>query len=301
MNTVYNNPDLGSIRDTLRVVVRSLGAVQNAIQSGVSVVINKDHDLQTDSLESFFLKRGSAKSLADTVAHVGIIEMMKELYPSVFLVSEEDNSNKVDVLTEWVLFFDPLNGSLHYLQGGKEYEINLLLCRAGKPVLGLSYQPSQKLEYLAASDIHPIKVEKGEKKPLVLATCTSQVVLYNRRIKSKLLDQLQNAGYSVQPSVNDNVACLQILDGTVCAFLAITPYTWDVGVSGYILSMLGGFVANFDLQPLIYTTRRIPTFLASHDRKTAEKIASLINSLDNRKHDTTKEKPLFGEVYLQDI
>jgi 3'(2'), 5'-bisphosphate nucleotidase len=93
----------------------------------------------------------SPVSRADEVAHATIAEGLARAAPGIPVISEE-------AAAEWrgrtppdeVLLVDPLDGTVEFLAGRREYTVNIALVRGGTPVVGVIAAPALGLIWRGA-------------------------------------------------------------------------------------------------------------------------------------------------------
>jgi len=84
---------------------------------------------------------GSPVTLADKAANEIIMEGLKEITPSVPIVSEED-AERVDISnSDYFWIVDPLDGTRGFIEGNPDYTVNIALIKNGKSILGVVYAP----------------------------------------------------------------------------------------------------------------------------------------------------------------
>ncbi len=84
---------------------------------------------------------GSPVTLADHAADKIIRAGLKEIAPSVPLISEEDETHPDISGAEYFWLVDPIDGTRGFIEGNADYTINIALIRNGEPVLGVIYAP----------------------------------------------------------------------------------------------------------------------------------------------------------------
>jgi fructose-1,6-bisphosphatase/inositol monophosphatase family enzyme len=91
--------------------------------------------------------RGDIVTATDLAVEARIHEIIEAAYPDHRILSEETRS---ETDTEgWVWVVDPIDGTTNFFQGIPFFCINIALCLDGEPMLGLTYDPLQREEFLA--------------------------------------------------------------------------------------------------------------------------------------------------------
>ncbi len=129
-------------------------------------VYSKDFFVE-DKESSSFSEGSSPLTEADTAADKVIKERLKELYPSIPILSEEGKDIPYSLRKDWDKFFlvDPLDGTKEFVKRNGEFTVNIALISSGEPVLGVVYVPVKDILYYGSSD-GSFKVERGVKKRL---------------------------------------------------------------------------------------------------------------------------------------
>jgi fructose-1,6-bisphosphatase/inositol monophosphatase family enzyme len=93
--------------------------------------------------------RGDIVTAADLAVEARIHEIIEAAYPDHRILSEETRSDTG--LDGWVWVVDPIDGTTNFFQGIPFFCINIALCLDGEPMLGLTYDPLQREEFLAVT------------------------------------------------------------------------------------------------------------------------------------------------------
>ena len=82
----------------------------------------------------------SPLTCADKAANEIICDFLREKYPDIPVLSEEDNPKDIP----WDRFFavDPLDGTKEFIGGKGEFTVNIALIENGEPVKGVIYIPN---------------------------------------------------------------------------------------------------------------------------------------------------------------
>ena len=78
-------------------------------------------------------------SEADQQAETIIKEVLIKAYPKYKITAEESGSNEIKSEYEW--FVDPLDGTTNFIHGIPQFAVSIGLCKDGKPILGVIYDP----------------------------------------------------------------------------------------------------------------------------------------------------------------
>jgi 3'(2'), 5'-bisphosphate nucleotidase len=126
---------------------------------------------------------------ADKAANEVINQRLKERYPSIPIISEEnkaiDYSDRKD--WDWFWLVDPLDGTKEFIKKNGEFTVNIALVHLGRPVLGVVGIPARNQVYYASQGGGAFKLdEHGQVSPL--------------RIKEPASDRIALIGSRSHPS-----------------------------------------------------------------------------------------------------
>lgn len=113
-------------------------AMRAAVRGGALV-----RRLQSSSLTVQHKADATPVTEADTQAQVLIEQVLTNPSLAIPIVSEEGAIASEVQRRRWerVWLVDPLDGTRDYIRGGTEYSVNVALCVAGEPCLGVIYAP----------------------------------------------------------------------------------------------------------------------------------------------------------------
>ena len=89
---------------------------------------------------------------ADEAAQVALEAVLVDAAPEIPVVSEEGRIAAAAVRRSWrrLWLVDPLDGTKEYIRGGDDFSVNVALCEAGVPWLGVIYAPVRDRLYYGA-------------------------------------------------------------------------------------------------------------------------------------------------------
>ena len=90
---------------------------------------------------------------ADEAAQAALEGVLAEAAPEIPVVSEEGRIAAASVRRSWrrLWLVDPLDGTKEYIRGGADFSVNVALCEAGVPWLGVIYAPVRDRLYYGAA------------------------------------------------------------------------------------------------------------------------------------------------------
>ena len=182
---------------------------------------------------------------------------LKELTPSIPIISEETSDNKSieDLKDFWLV--DPIDGTYDYINNLEEFTINAGLILDRKPVAGLICAPAKKrmfysygegnaYEYINGNEIK-IDGSRNFNKDII------KFVSYSNKIKSEIqiiFDKLNVKEHTkMKSSLKFCVVATGEFDGYVAEPRACE---WDIAAGHAILKHSGGLVTDFDNNEILY-------------------------------------------------
>src|SRR4051794_9989599 len=84
---------------------------------------------------------GDPVTVADRKASEFIVHELHGLFPQDGILSEELPDNAVRLKRNRVWMIDPMDGTRDFIAGGDDFAVMIGLIEAGRPILGVVYQP----------------------------------------------------------------------------------------------------------------------------------------------------------------
>ena len=133
MNSFLDSIDIEKIKDI-------------AVQAGIEILKIYETDFDVEYKED-----NSPITKADKVANAIICSKLTQLYPSIPLLSEENQEIDYEVRKNWDYYWciDPLDGTREFIKKNGEFTVNIALIYKNNPVLGIVYAPFFRKLYFA--------------------------------------------------------------------------------------------------------------------------------------------------------
>lgn len=99
-------------------------------------IFNKSYDIN-------YKEDNSPLTQADLASNEIIVNELKNLYPNIMIISEENKQIEYEKRKdeEYIFMIDPLDGTKEFINKNKEWTINIALLHKNKPILGVVYAP----------------------------------------------------------------------------------------------------------------------------------------------------------------
>ena len=224
---------------------------------------------------------GSPVTAADEAAEAVICEGLKDLAPSVPVISEEQaqlgKASAPGDRSGGYFLVDPLDGTREFIAGRDEFTVNIALVNKGAPILGIVVAPAIKLAWRGI-------VGRGADR-LALAGKASPVAIHTRprppkpvvMVSRSHLDPNTSAYLETLPprvteACGSSIKFCRIAEGTADLYPRLAPtHDWDVAAGHAIVTAAGGNVTDPGGSPVVYGSRDflIPFFVATGDPNTS--------------------------------
>jgi 3'(2'), 5'-bisphosphate nucleotidase len=212
---------------------------------------------------------------ADLAAHEIILAQLKELDPSLPILSEESDAVSFEERNSWDAYWlvDPLDGTREFLRRNGEFSVNIALISNNRPVAGVIYAPILNVAYFAT---HTLGAFKGigetaperihvrtAPNPVTVARSRSPVTGPNMQL---FLDAIGD--HDEIPMGSALKSCL-VAEGAADIYARLGPTgEWDTGAAQCIVEEAGGFLTDTRSRGLTYNMRESlinPNFLVFGD------------------------------------
>ena len=213
--------------------------------------------LRKDGLIKKIKSDNTPVSNGDMEVNKLIIKKLKELTPSIPIISEETPENKLTKNLKNFWLVDPIDGTYDYINNLDEFTINAGLILDNKPAAGLICAPAKKRMFYSYGidnayeliDGNEIKLD-GSKN---FNKSKIKFVSYSNKIKpeiQKIFDKLNVKEYTrMKSSLKFCVIASGEFDGYVAEPRACE---WDIAAGHAILKHSGGSVTDFENNEIIY-------------------------------------------------
>lgn len=254
------------------LTLRQVGYLAKSLQGKVDNIGKQVEILKSDNAEAIAGK--AALTIVDNIAQEIILLSLREFFDSSKITLDaEENTPSVKLFTKPTpkgklhIALDPIDGTLHYIQGKDDYATIVSLIKEGKILTSLMYFPNwDKMYYLhpngssyLAENVYKEGIKNSQK--LKIPKTKSNLIYVNRRVPREIVNKLKKAGYRVKTTVECRLVAIECLEGKALAFIAHTPQTID-NVMGAIIDKAGGHALNWQGKPLYWPNeKRIPRVL----------------------------------------
>lgn len=192
----------------------------------------------------------SPLTLADKASNQVIVEALKEHYPEIPILSEEEKEVPYEERKGWDTFWcvDPLDGTKEFIKRNDEFTVNIALIKDGYPTAGVIYIPVQDT-FFVSDGSSSWKIENGEKKALqVNATPDTKVAVRSRSHASpEETTVYEKYGIEEFSAAGSSLKFCRVAEGEAFLYYRHGPtMEWDTAAGQAIVEGAGGKVLEFE-------------------------------------------------------
>jgi|GEM_PF-45190 len=139
-----------------QIDVKKIIAIAAAAGKEIMNIYDTDDFAVTDKSDN------SPLTKADKAGNEIIVTALKNQYPEIPIISEENKLIAYDDRKNWNYFWlvDPLDGTKEFIKKNGEFTVNIALIRNGKPVLGVVGIPAKNQMYYAVENKGAYKIDE---------------------------------------------------------------------------------------------------------------------------------------------
>ena len=186
-----------------------------------------------------------------------ICKKLKELTPSIPIISEETSDNKLAKNLKDFWLVDPIDGTYNYINNLDEFTINAGLILNREPVAGLIYAPAKKRMFYSYGEDNAYELTNGKEVKLDGSRDFNKdkikFVSYSNKIKpeiQKIFEKLNVREYTrMKSSLKFCVIAAGEYDGYAAEPRACE---WDIAAGHAILKHAGGSITDFNDDEIVY-------------------------------------------------
>ncbi|WP_428025957.1 3'(2'),5'-bisphosphate nucleotidase CysQ [Arcobacter sp.] len=205
---------------------------------------------------------------ADLKSNEIICNSLKNLYPNIPIMSEENKQTDYEERKDWEYYWciDPIDGTKEFIKKNDEFTINIALIHNQEPILGVVYAPAIDVMYSAKKGLGAFKnneklpIKRNDDKFIIVASkshMSNETQEYINNIETTKEKELISMGSSLK-------LCL-VAEGKADCYPRIAPtMEWDTAAADAIVRVCGKMTYNFETKkPVIYNKKDLlnPNFV----------------------------------------
>ena len=214
-------------------------------------------DLRNKGLTKKIKSDNTPVSNGDIEVDKIITKKIKELTPSIPIISEETSDNKSikDLKNFWLI--DPIDGTYDYINDLDEFTVNAGLIINKQPAAGLIYAPAKKRMFYSYGNTFAFELING--KPVRLEKSDNfdknkiKFVSYSNKIKPEIEKIHKQMNVKECVKMKSSLKFCVIATGEFDGYVAEPrACEWDIAAGHAILKNAGGVVTDFDGNEILY-------------------------------------------------
>ncbi len=228
--------------------------------------------LQKKSSDFIVKSDSTPLTQADNASHNLIADALEKITPDIPILSEESKETSFSVREKWQKYWliDPLDGTRNFIEGSKEFCINIAFIENNYPVFGLIYSPSMKAHYYRLPQQESIKLIDN----VAHKICTKKPKRWEKIVFGKYSQNNKQLQQHLRSKTNFET--FRLGSALKFCFIAEGIYhyypkfgkcsEWDTAAGVCILEGAGGKIVDLKGQSLQYNTKEdttSPKFIAS--------------------------------------
>ncbi len=234
--------------------------IKKIVESLISTFLNAGKislSLRKKGLTKSIKSDNTPVSNGDLEVNKIITKKIKELTPTIPIISEETSDNKSlkDLKDFWLI--DPIDGTYDYINNLDEFTINAGLIINKKPVAGLIYAPAKNRMFYSYGENQAFELVNGEEIKLDSTKRFNKdeikFVSYSNNIKPEI-NKIHNE-FNVKKIVRmkSSLKFCVIAAGEYDGYVAEPrACEWDIAAGHAILKHAGGNITDFDGNEILY-------------------------------------------------
>lgn len=212
--------------------------------------------------------KDSPVTIADRDANQKIHEMLQGAFPAYGWLSEETADSPARLSCQRVWVVDPMDGTKEFIQKIPEFAVSIALIEAGRPVLGVVYNPILDRLFWA---VRGQGAWCGEQRLRVSHTAQlADATVLNSRSETKRGEWTAfESLFHTRPTGSIAYKLSLIASGEADATFTLVPKNeWDICAGTLLVEEAGGRVTHLDGRPVVFNQPQtlLQGLIASNDR-----------------------------------
>jgi len=220
-----------------------------AIKAGDEIlkIYKKDYKIETKTDENNF---ESPLTEADLISNKIITDFLKEKYPQIPIISEENKEIPYEERKNWNKFWliDPIDGTKGFIKKNGEFTVNIALIKDNKPSLGVVYLPVKNETYYSDGE-KSYKIENNETKEIHVKEPENNIIVVGSKSHmneetQEYINQLKQKYENIEfISTGSSIKLCLVAEGKADFYPRLGPtMEWDIGAAHAVVKTAGGKV-----------------------------------------------------------
>ena len=186
-----------------------------------------------------------------------ISKKLKEITPSIPIISEETSDNKLAKNLKDFWLVDPIDGTYDYINNLDEFTINAGLILDREPVAGLIYAPAKKRMFYSYGEDNAYELTNEKEIKLDGSRNFNKdkikFVSYSNKIKPEIQEIFEKLNVREYTRMKSSLKFCVIAAGEFDGYVAEPrACEWDIAAGHAILKHSGGSVTDFENNEILY-------------------------------------------------
>jgi 3'(2'), 5'-bisphosphate nucleotidase len=219
---------------------------------------------------------GSPVTAADEAAEAVICAGLKQLAPSLPIVSEEQPEHPQTTAGGSYFLVDPLDGTKEFIAGRDEYTVNIAVLTGGTPLLGIVAAPAAGMAWRGIVGRGAERLRISDDAIVATAIHTRPrpdhelaIMISRSHLEERTKTYLGRFPGAKLVQCGSSVKFCRLAEGAADLYARLAPtHDWDIAAGHAVLAAAGGRVTAPDGSPLAYGSPDllVPAFLAWGDQ-----------------------------------
>lgn len=237
-------------------------AKKAALDAGIAIM----KVYETDDFEVEYKEDHSPLTKADKAANGIIVAALRENFPHIAMLSEEEKDDKKRLNNPLCFIVDPLDGTKEFVKRNGQFTVNIALSENHKSVMGVIYVPVTGELYYASEESGAFYEKRNPKNPYLIEEESKQIFVSDITEHSRLRVVLSNSHSSPKEEEILNRCKLDhfikrgsslkgcmIAKGEAEIYFRYNPtMEWDTAAMQCVVEEAGGLFFQMDQTPMTY-------------------------------------------------
>lgn len=209
-----------------------------------------------DNMEVKYKDKDMPLTAADKISNKIIVDELKQRFPQISILSEEEKDNLKRLENDWCFIVDPLDGTKEFIKRNGQFTINIALAYKHKSIMGVIYVPVMEELYFALENEGAFLITKDKKTIKLQVTNNTdnlRVVMSNSHGCEQMDMLLKKYNLTNFVSVGSSLKGCMIAKGEAEVYYRFNPtMEWDTAAMQCIVEQAGAIFKQMDDSPMIY-------------------------------------------------
>mgnify|MGYP002852667853 CR=1 FL=1 len=228
-----------------------------AVEAGEKIleIYNKEEDFQVEYKEGHM-----PLTIADKAANRVIVDRLKQEFPEISILSEEEQDDKSRLDNPLCFIVDPLDGTKEFIKRNGQFTVNIALSDHTESVMGVIYVPVTRELYYAARGYGAYREKIGEETEKQKLHVTDETEIEKLRFvmssshgDERIQNMIEKYGIKNFVAMGSSLKGCVIARGDAEVYYRYNPtMEWDTAAMQCIVEEAGAIFRQMDDTPMRY-------------------------------------------------